>query len=155
LGGIYFTTGNGDAGPHSAKHSYGDAVVKVGDGLPDNPPLFLPNESGEAQLSGFNGQNPIGPLDVPTFLNQQDLDLSSGGPMLIPGTNTLIVGGKTGVMYVLDSSSMKLKFPMTTGFKFSFDQDDPDPKKERRYDFQNGPHLHGSPAYWQVSNDVG
>jgi len=39
-------------------------------------------------------------------LDVNDLDLSSSGPTLIPGTNTLIGGGKDGVVYLLNTQNM-------------------------------------------------
>ena len=39
-------------------------------------------------------------------LDQQDLDLSSSGPTLIPGSNVLIGGGKNGILYLLNSQNL-------------------------------------------------
>jgi IPT/TIG domain len=39
-------------------------------------------------------------------LDTQDLDLTSSGPLLIPGTNLLAGGGKTGDLYVLNSANL-------------------------------------------------
>ena len=39
-------------------------------------------------------------------LSDNDLDLSSAGPLLIPGTRFLVTGGKAGVLYLLDSTAM-------------------------------------------------
>ncbi|WP_177142716.1 IPT/TIG domain-containing protein [Variovorax sp. YR216] len=39
-------------------------------------------------------------------LDNQDLDLTSSGPLLIPGTGLLAGGGKTGDLYVLDTSNL-------------------------------------------------
>ena len=40
------------------------------------------------------------------YLTDNDLDLASAGPLLIPGTTYLVGSGKTGVVYVLDTSNM-------------------------------------------------
>jgi len=39
-------------------------------------------------------------------LDTGDLDLTSSGPLLIPGTSLIAGGGKTGVMYVLNTASL-------------------------------------------------
>jgi hypothetical protein len=39
-------------------------------------------------------------------LDTQDLDLTSSGPLLIPGTNLLAGGGKTGELYVLNTANL-------------------------------------------------
>ncbi len=39
-------------------------------------------------------------------LDSGDLDLNSGGPMLLPGTSLVIGGGKGGVLYVVDTNHM-------------------------------------------------
>lgn len=40
------------------------------------------------------------------YLDANDLDLTSSGPLLIPGTTLLAGGGKTGVLYLLDTTSL-------------------------------------------------
>lgn len=40
------------------------------------------------------------------FLDVHDLDMSSSGPTLIPGSNVLIGGGKTGWLFLLDSQNL-------------------------------------------------
>src|SRR5262249_7882657 len=42
---------------------------------------------------------------------QGDLDLGSGGPLLIPGTNKLIGGGKNGAFVLVETDTMSLAFP--------------------------------------------
>jgi hypothetical protein len=37
-------------------------------------------------------------------LDNQDADLTSSGPMLVPNTNLLVGGGKTGILYVLNTT---------------------------------------------------
>jgi hypothetical protein len=41
-----------------------------------------------------------------SYLDTYDLDLSSSGPLLIPGTSLLAGGGKTGDLYVLDTANL-------------------------------------------------
>jgi hypothetical protein len=44
-------------------------------------------------------------------LTQNDLDVSAGGPILIPRTNLLVAGGKQGVLYLLNRTNLG-KLPM-------------------------------------------
>ncbi len=39
-------------------------------------------------------------------LDEQDLDFSSSGPLMLPNGNTLIGGGKTGLMYLLNAKNL-------------------------------------------------
>jgi hypothetical protein len=93
-GDIYFATGNATG-----------SAVTTGTGLGDsnkgNYPMRLVQLS-----SGGQFINSFPPPD-PTYgtLNSNDLDFSSSGPLLVPGTNLLIAGGKDGMIYVFNSSS--------------------------------------------------
>jgi hypothetical protein len=40
------------------------------------------------------------------WLDNNDLDLGSAGPVLIPGTNYVLGGGKLGWLYLLDRNNM-------------------------------------------------
>ncbi|HTX36989.1 MAG TPA: hypothetical protein VME43_18295 [Bryobacteraceae bacterium] len=60
-----------------------------------------------------------------SLLNQRDLDLGSGGPMLAPG-GLLLVGGKDGKLYVLDSEHLS--------------------QPRQVLEFRGG--LYAAPAYW-------
>jgi hypothetical protein len=40
------------------------------------------------------------------YLDANDLDLSSGGPLLLPGTTSLLIGGKDGNAYLLNTQNM-------------------------------------------------
>src|SRR5207248_4886696 len=46
------------------------------------------------------------PFDWSTNLNSRDLDLGSGGVLLIPGTSLLFTGGKAGRLYLVDGANM-------------------------------------------------
>ena len=89
-GNVYVTTGNG---PWDGKAAWGDSVLKFG----------------SRPVSGANGT--MQPIDYFTpsiykFMNCDDADLAAGGLMLIPGSTTLIAGGKTGTMYLVDSTNL-------------------------------------------------
>jgi Protein of unknown function (DUF3455) len=71
---------------------------------------------------------------------------------VIPGSSQLAGGGKTGVIYRIDRTTMA-KAQSVEAFTNTYDLD---PNKPSNYDQWNtGPHLHGAPTYWQVSSKLG
>jgi len=95
-GNVYFATGNGGFDADTGGLDFGDSVVKTGLSL--------------------NGQLPVFDYFTPhdqQFLDDQDLDLGSGGPMLLPTQrpgsphqHLLTLGGKGGVIYLIDRDNM-------------------------------------------------
>ena len=74
-------------------------------------------------------------------LNMGDQDLGSSGLLNIPGTNMLVSGGKPGIFYLVDDTSMG-------HFNASQDQ----VKQEFRAIFGTGSqHIHGGPVYLDSS----
>jgi len=89
-GNVYVSTGNG---PWDGQTAWGDSVLKFG----------------RTPVSGANGT--MQPIDYFTpsiyqFMDCFDADLAAGGLLLIPGSTTLIAGGKTGTMYLVDSANL-------------------------------------------------
>ena len=89
-GNVYVTTGNG---PWDGKSAWGDSVLNFG----------------STPTAGANGT--MQPIDYFTpydyqFMDCDDADLAAGGLLLIPGSTTLIAGGKTGTMYLVDSANL-------------------------------------------------
>ena len=89
-GNVYVTTGNG---PWDGQTAWGDSVLKFG----------------PTPVAGANGT--MQPIDYFTpsvyqFMDCFDADLAAGGLLLVPGTSTLIAGGKTGTLYLVNSSSL-------------------------------------------------
>jgi hypothetical protein len=77
-----------------------------------------------------------------SVLDEYDLDLSSSGPMLIPGTNLLTGGAKEGVLYVLNSNNLG-----------QYNSNDSQIVQE--LNITNGGEIHGGPVYWQRSGANG
>jgi hypothetical protein len=103
-GHVYVATGNGEFNPG---RNYGDTVLKLaleGRGLVVRD-SFTPDNHRE--------------------MNQKDLDLGSGGPMLTPG-GLVLVGGKNGVLYVLDRAHLA--------------------QPRQVLEFRDG--IYSAPAYW-------
>jgi outer membrane protein assembly factor BamB len=137
-GKVYFLTGNGhtqfpdpaklDSPSNFGRTFYGDSFVQL---MPFKnaliPTAYTPDEKDQ--------------------LDSKDADLGSGGAMLIPGSNLVIGGGKTGIMYLLDRNSMKLQqqFPASTNQYHPW---------LRGQSWKDGPHLHGSPTYWQGADSA-
>ncbi len=69
------------------------------------------------------------------YLDDNDLDLSSSGPLLIPGTGLLAGGGKTGDLYVLDTASL--------GHWNANDS-----QVVQKENITAGWEIHGGPVYW-------
>jgi len=80
-GNLYFMTGNGSYDPSA--HQYGSSLIKLDQDL--NPAGWFAPANVEA-------------------LNLLDVDLGSSGPMLLPGTDELVGGGKEGKFYVVNLS---------------------------------------------------
>jgi len=119
-GNIYFMTGNGDVYPGDG--DFGDSVVKL------SPTLGV--------LDFFTPYNE-------SYLDTYDLDLGSGGVLVIPNSNYCCGGGKEAMLYLLDrdalgghdssSDHVAQKVQVSpTSFGLAGDQH----------------HIHGSPTIW-------
>ena len=84
-GNLYYASGNGD---WDGESSFGDSVLKFG------------TTGGSLSLSDY-----FTPDDYAS-LQAGDLDLGSSGPLLIPGTNLLVHGGKESIFYLLNTSGL-------------------------------------------------
>jgi hypothetical protein len=81
-GNIYITTGNG---PWDGKTAFADSILKF------NATLTL--------------QDYFTPDDY-AFMDCDDGDLGAGGLILIPGTTEVVAGGKTGMMYMANTTNL-------------------------------------------------
>lgn len=118
-GNIYFITGNGD---FNGIRDLGDSIVRL------TPDLKLAD-----WFSPHNNSD----------LNKKDLDLGSGGVLLIPSTNLLAGGGKEAKLYLIDRNNMGRFNPDNDNqIVQSFDVSQPD----------GGHELRGGPVYWNSPN---
>lgn len=84
---IYFMTGNGSFDANTGGTEYGDSVVKLATSMGLSvSDYFTPDNQGS--------------------LNQSDADLGSGGPILLPGTSSIVGGGKDGILRLINTASM-------------------------------------------------
>lgn len=95
-GNVYLSTGNG---PYDGGPEWGDSVLKV------NRQLQV--------LDHFT------PADF-SFLQCQDLDLASGGLILLPGQSRILAGGKSGEMFLLNPGGLGGEQPNDAGAVQSF-----------------------------------
>ncbi len=86
-GNVYAVTGNGPMDANTGGTEYGDSVVKIG------------TASGLAVVDYFSPS-------VETQDAANDWDLGSSGPTLLPGTSLAVVGGKTGTVYVVNTTNL-------------------------------------------------
>jgi hypothetical protein len=84
---VYFYVGNGYGGGYDGVQNFSESALK------------LDPANGLALVDWFT------PGDW-AMLDANDLDLSSSGPLLIPGANLLVGGGKAGELYVLDAANL-------------------------------------------------
>ncbi len=120
-GNIYFITGNGNFDANVGGSNLASCFIKL-----SSPTLQL--------LDWF------APYNAAT-LNSADADLGSAGPLLLPGTNMLIGGGKQGVLYLLDQNNLgHFRAGNNNQILQSF-------QATAATSFDNG-HIHGSPVYW-------
>src|SRR5262249_19208881 len=85
-GNIYLTTGNGTFTPDGGNLS--NSIVR-------------PVQS----ASGLTAADYFTPFNTDD-LSANDFDFGAGGPMLVPGTNFLLTGGKEGRLYLTNRSSL-------------------------------------------------
>jgi hypothetical protein len=112
-GGLYFEVGNGG---WDGRTNFGSSVIKL-------------NVRNSAAVEDY-----FTPYDYGD-LNDQDADLGSTGPLLIPGTNILVCGSKKGIIYLLDATKLG---HMTT-----------DNKGVMQAVEVNGGRIMAGPAYWE------
>jgi uncharacterized protein YjdB len=81
-GNIYITTGNG---PWDGQTAFADSILKFNATL-TRQDYFTPDDY--------------------AFMDCDDADLAAGGLILIPGTTEVVAGGKTGMMYMANTTNL-------------------------------------------------
>jgi len=102
-GNLYVSTGNGN---RDIFNDYGDSVLKLAPDPTSNPLAQNPNGWGLKVVDYFTPKNQAA-------LNDSDLDVGSGGIMLLPDSagsashpHLLVLAGKQGVIYLIDRDNM-------------------------------------------------
>lgn len=115
---VYLMSGNAYGGGYNGTSDFSESVLKL------NP------ANGLALVDWFTPYNW-------SNLDANDLDLTSSGPMLVPETSLIVGGGKTGVLYVLNTASLGKNTATDSGAV---------------QEIQVSPsELRGGPVYWQRS----
>jgi len=119
-GNIYAMTGNGDFNANTSGKDYGDSFLRIS------------TTSGLAVADYFTPSNQAS-------LFSGDVDLGSGGPMAIPGTNLFVGIGKDKLFRVVDSTNMG-------HFNSGFDND------VQQFTAATSAYF-GAPVYWNSPNN--
>ena len=114
---LFAVTGNGTFTAASGGADYGNSLLKL---LPEGKTLKV--------LDYFTPYNQA-------ELSAQDQDLGASGPVLIPGTDMLISGGKNGWLY------------LTSRSRLGHMKTDSDSQILQTFQITRG-NIHGSPVYW-------
>jgi hypothetical protein len=134
-GNVFVATGNGHYDP--AQQTYGNSVLKL-----------------TSDVVGLHVAASFAPADHRDDIERWDVDIGSAGPMVLDAANTVVAGGKTGVLYALDRGSLAQRQSVVAGFnQYDPDQVKSDANRYRTWNF--GPHFHGSPTFWHVARDFG
>ena len=120
-GAFYVSTGDGTFNPGS---DFANSVVKL-----------------KAGASGLSVADWFTPANH-EFLKERDLDLGSGGVLLLPGTRQLIAGGKEGKLYLIDRHKMGKGLAMPLA-QLQATHDPEGPEHEPKHY-----NLHGNPVVW-------
>ncbi len=123
---LYFITGNGTFDADTNGGDYGDSIIKLD---PSNV---------------VGGILPVADWFTPydqAYLDANDIDLGSGGPLLIPDTNLLLGGGKEGKLYLLNRNNMG-------HYNGPAGPDNVVQSFQVTSLVSNTGHIHGSPVYW-------
>jgi hypothetical protein len=123
-GSVYLMAGNGDFSPPSL---LGNAFLRLD-----------PTATSLALAGAWK------PDDPENRLQRNDVDLGSGGPVLIPGTRRLAGAGKTGILYLVDADAMRAVQELSAFHNVY------DPTFVVDSDWEGGPHIHGTPVVWQT-----
>jgi hypothetical protein len=119
---VYVFVGNGFGSGYDGLRNFNESILKL------NP------TNGLQLVDWFTPGNW-------SWLDAQDLDLTSSGPLQIPGTSLIAGGGKTGELYVLNTRRLG-KFNAT---------DSQVTQKERI----SASEIRGGPVYWKRSAENG
>jgi hypothetical protein len=124
---VYLFVGNAYGGGYDGVNNFSESVLK------------LDPANGLKLLDWFTPDNW-------SYLDLHDLDLSSSGPLLIPGTTLLAGGGKTGDLYVLDTANLG---------KYNANDSQVVQKENIALGGTAAGGIRGGPVYWQRSAAAG
>ena len=121
-GNIFLSTGNGTMDT-TTNSDYSEAFLKLTN-----------NNNGTISVASY-----FVPYDW-SALNSGDLDLNTGGLLLVPGTSLAVSGGKAGTLYVVNRDKMGGLSPITA-----------DTNILQSWPLGGG-EIHGGPVWWKSTN---
>jgi hypothetical protein len=127
---LYFATGNGQ--PSIANSDDMNSVIQLGLWRSYPPTVYLQR--------GLQWGLQYLPSNW-SFLNNNDLDVGSGGVMMIPNTTKLVHAGKESVMNLFDRSNLQVSQQQIVI--------NPPPPPNDPNLRENYHHVHGAPVYWR------
>jgi hypothetical protein len=144
-GSVYAMTGNGEENTEGTQSS--DVSFPTASACITSPNLadsFVSLTTALA-VNGCFAPADDGPMTDSHSREAQDLDVSSSGPVKIPGTNALIGGEKEGLIFVLNTAS---QLSLMQAFQAA--------KTRDGFSVQGSGyhHIHGTPVLWKNSNGV-
>jgi hypothetical protein len=121
-GNVYYMTGNGD---YDGANDFSDSIVKLSttSGVLARTDYFTPYDYAQLQAA--------------------DEDLGSSGPMLVPGTDLIIGGGKESVLYLMHTGNMGHEQPGNSQIVQSIPSG------------TNGFFTSGGPSFWNRTSGAG
>lgn len=145
---VYFASGNGihqptpaaPAGFPTTPQGTEDSIVRV--------PLAAPSTA----TSFWDARPYHADGNVFQYMEKNDIDLGTSGPLLVPNSTTLVSAGKSGILYVLDRATLTLTqdpLEVFTAPALAAGQ------SKYIYSYDGGPHMHGSPAFFRARADDG
>jgi len=145
---VYVATGNGihqptpstPAGFPSAPRGDEDSLVRVPFSASSSAAHFWDARPYHADGNVFQ------------YMEKNDIDLGTSGPLLIPGSDALVIAGKSGILYVLERTSLALVQEPLEAFSAPPLADG---QSKYIYSYDGGPHIHGSPAFFHPRTSGG
>ncbi len=136
---LYATTGNGTFGitATTKDRNYGDTLIK------------LDTSGGTLTLDDWWTPS------NEAYMEFDDLDLAVTGPLLVPGTNFVVAGGKLGWIFLLDRTNLgHYVGPIPPEITFYLPNPATDTNVIQEFDTHNGTqsHIHATPLYWVGPN---
>ena len=142
---VYAMTGNGEESTEGTQSS--DIAFPTTSACMSSPNLAdsFVSLTSVLTVNGCFAPSDDGPMSDGHSREAQDLDVSSSGPVKIPGTSALIGGEKEGLIFVLNTAS---QLALSQSFLAA------KPRDGFTVQGSGYHHIHGTPALWKNANGV-
>jgi hypothetical protein len=145
---IYFATGNGIHQPTPALAADFPTIPQGDEDCVVRVPLAAPTTS-----TRYWDDRPYqSDGNVFQYMEKNDIDLGTAGPLLIPDSSRLIAGGKSGILYVLDRLTLRpTQDPLEVFSAPALSAG----QTKYVYSYDGGPQVHGSPVFFRPNDADG